>query len=194
MLRSEERFCAGLRASFFLLCLSLVVLFTPPPRGRGWILGFVLLGFVGFALLVQNWGTLAQQGRSGASLVSFPYPASKTAQRATQGRVWLSLSFPGALLLRQTSKLSFQVVVDSFLDGPDGELQGAIPHLTRLSTYLSGFHIDELFLLQLPNVLGNCVGAHPGVLAYATNAGPALVSFPVLAEHQVSINRQFART
>ena len=160
---------------------------------------FILLGLSsgGFYLCRTNLHrglTPGQQGLSEAWVVSFPYPASKTAQRATQGRVWLSLSFPGALLLRQTSKLSFQVVVDSFLDGPDGELQGAIPHLTRLSTYLSGFHIDELFLLQLPNVLGNCVGAHPGVLAYATNAGPALVSFPVLAEHQVSINRQFART
>ena len=192
---------------------------TPPPKGGGagyrfsWVRSFLtrrspvlyrrkrrilriqgLLSAVALATAGHNRVTLAQQGLFGASLVSFPYPASKTAQRATQGRVWLSLSFPGALLLRQTSKLSFQVVVDSFLDGPDGELQGAIPHLTRLSTYLSGFHIDELFLLQLPNVLGNCVGAHPGVLAYATNAGPALVSFPVLAEHQVSINRQFART
>ena len=44
--------------------------------------------------------TPGQQGWSAASVVSFPYPASKTAQRATQGRVWLSLSFPGALLLR----------------------------------------------------------------------------------------------
>ena len=98
MLRSEERFCAGLRASFFLLCLSLVVLFTPPPRGRGWILGFVLLGFVGFALLVHSWITLAQQGRSGASLVSVSLPCP---QNRTQGRVWFSPLFPGALLVRQ---------------------------------------------------------------------------------------------
>ena len=76
-------------------------------------------------------------------LVSFPYLALKTAHRATQGRVWLSLSFPGALLLRQTSKLSFQVVVDSFLDGPDGELQGAITHLAGFRAHLGWLHLDE---------------------------------------------------
>ena len=157
-----------------------------PLKGEG--LGIVFLGLVGFALLVQNWGTLAQQGRSGASLVSFPYPASKTAQRATQGRVWLSLSFPGALLLRQASKLSFQVVVDSFLDGPDGELQGAIPHLAGLGTHLGEFHVDELLVLQLPNVLGYGVGAHARVLTDLPDAGPALVGFPVLAEHQVGVD------
>ena len=147
-----------------------------PLKGEG--LGIIL---VGFALLAHNRATLAQQGRSGASLVSFPYPASKTAQKATQGRVWLSLSFPGALLLRQASKLSFQVVVDSFLDGPDGELQGAIPHLAGLGTHLGGFHVDELLVLQLPNVLGYGVGAHARVLTDLPDAGPALVGFPVLA-------------
>ena len=85
--------------------------------------------------------------------MSFPYLARKIAHRLSQGRVWLSLSFPGALLLRQTSKLSFQVVVDSFLDGLDGELQGAIPHLAGLGTHLGWFHVDELLLLQQANVL-----------------------------------------
>ena len=44
-----------------------------PLKGEG--LGIVFLGLVGFALLVQNWVTLAQQGLFGASLVSFPYSA-----------------------------------------------------------------------------------------------------------------------
>ena len=57
-----------------------------PLKGEG--LGIVFLGFDEFALLVQNWVTLAQQGLFGASLVSFLYPALKTAHRATQGRVW----------------------------------------------------------------------------------------------------------
>lgn len=86
MLRSEERFCAGLRASSFLLCLALSVSFTPPPTGEG--LGIVFLGLVGSALFVQNWVTLAQQGPFGASLVSFYYSAFKTAHRATWGCVW----------------------------------------------------------------------------------------------------------
>ena len=36
---------------------------------------------------VHNWLTRAQQGGFAASLVSFPYPVPKTAQRAAQGRV-----------------------------------------------------------------------------------------------------------
>lgn len=92
MLRSEERFCAGLRASFFLLCLSLVVLFTPPPRGRGWILGFVLLGFVGFALLVHRRLTLAQQGLFGTLSVSFP-------TRFTKSHTGLTRAFPVSFIL-----------------------------------------------------------------------------------------------
>ena len=44
-----------------------------PLKGEG--RGIAFLGFVGIALLVHNWVTLAQQGRFAASLVSFPYPA-----------------------------------------------------------------------------------------------------------------------
>ena len=42
-----------------------------PLKGEG--LGIIL---VGFALLAHNRATLAQQGRSGASLVSFSYPVT----------------------------------------------------------------------------------------------------------------------
>ena len=66
--------------------------YPSPLKGEG--LGIV---FLGLALLVHSWATLAQQGRSGASVVSFPYLAPKIAHRATQGRVWFSSSFPGAL-------------------------------------------------------------------------------------------------
>ena len=41
-------------------------------------------------------------------------------------------------------------------------------------------------------VLGHRVGAHAGVLADLSDAGPALVGFPVLAEHQVGVDRQLA--
>ena len=84
------------------------------------------------------------------------------------------------------------MVVDSFLDGPDGELQGAIPHLAGLGTHLGGFHVDELLVLQLPNVLGYGVGAHARVLTDLPDAGPALVRFPVLAEDQVGVDGQLA--
>ena len=43
--------------------------------------------FLGLALLVHSWATLAQQGLFGASLVSFPYPAHKIAHRLSQDRV-----------------------------------------------------------------------------------------------------------
>ncbi len=43
---------------------------------------FIFLGFVGSALFVHSCPTLAQQGLFGASLVSFPYSAPKTAHRA----------------------------------------------------------------------------------------------------------------
>ena len=62
-----------------------------PLKGEG--LGIVFLGLVGFVLLVHNRGTLAQQGRSRALLVSLPYPTSKIAHRATQGRVWFHRLF-----------------------------------------------------------------------------------------------------
>ena len=70
-------------ANLFPLCLSLVVLFTPPPTGEE--LHFIFLGFVGFTLLVHRRLTLAQQGLSLVSLVSFPYSAFKTAHRSTRG-------------------------------------------------------------------------------------------------------------
>ena len=72
------------RAEFVFLSKTSLPL---PLKGEG--RGITFLGLVGFALLVQNWGTLAQQGRSGALVVSFPYLASRTAHRATQGRVWV---------------------------------------------------------------------------------------------------------
>lgn len=83
------------RASFFFASKTRLPL---PLKGEG--RGITFLGLVGSALFVQNWVTLAQQGRLCSLLVQVPYPASKTAHRATQGRVWFSPSFPGALLLR----------------------------------------------------------------------------------------------
>ena len=90
MLRSDERFCAGLRASSFLLCLALSVSFTPPPTGEG--LGFAFLGFVGFTLLVHRRLTLAQQGLFGTLSVSFP-------TRFTKSHTGLTQAFPVSFIL-----------------------------------------------------------------------------------------------
>ena len=87
---------------------------TPPPKGGGagyhltWLAGILmrrspvlfrrkrrilrirgLLSAVALATAGHNRLTRLQRGLSGASLVSFPYPALKTAHRATQGRVWV---------------------------------------------------------------------------------------------------------
>ena len=96
------------------------------------------------------------------------------------------------LLLRQPCQLALQVVVDSFLDGTDGELQRSIPHLAGLGTHLRWLYVDELLFFQLPNVFRNRVCTHAGVLADLPDAGPALVGFPVLAEHQVGVDGQLA--
>ena len=78
------------------------------------------------------------------------------------------------------------------MDGTDGELQGAVSHLAGFHAHLGGFYVDELPFFKLADVFRNGVGAHARVLAYLPDAGPALVGFPVLAEHQVSIDRQLA--
>ena len=100
--------------------------------------------------------------------------------------------FPGALWGWQSRQVPLQLVIHRLLDRPDGKLQCTISHLASLSPHLSGFYVDELLLLQLTNVLGYGVSAHPGVLAYASDAGPALVGFSILAEHQVGVDGQLA--
>ena len=67
-------------------------------------------------------------------------------------------------------------------------MQGAVAHLAGLGAHLGGFHVDELLVLQLSYVFRNRVGAHARVLADLSDAGPALVGFPVLAEHQVGVD------
>ena len=63
-----------------------------------------------------------------------------------------------------------------------------VAHQARLSSYLRGFRVDQSLLLQLPNVLGNRVGTHAGILADPPDTGPALMRFPVLAENQVGVD------
>ena len=80
------------RASFFFASKTRLPL---PLKGEG--PGIVCLGFVGFAPLGHSCLTRLQQGRFGGWLVFAPYSASKTAHRATQGRVWFSPFFLSAL-------------------------------------------------------------------------------------------------
>ena len=161
-----------------------------PLKGEG--PGIVCLGFVGFAPLGHSCLTRLQQGRFGGWLVFAPYSASKTAHRATQALVWFSPLFPGALWVWQSYQIPLQLVFHCFLDGSDRVTQIPVPHQACLCFYLRRFRINESLLFKLPNVLGNRVSAHSCVLADPSNAGPALVGFPVLAEHQVGIDGQLA--
>lgn len=141
----------------------------------------------------HNWLTRPQRGGEPVSIVSFPHPDPKIAHRATQGRVWDSLPFSGVLLLGQSCQVLLQLAINCLLDGANSKSQCPVPHLARFSAHLGWFHINEPFVLQLPNILCNRVGAHSSGLANAPDAGPTLMRFPVLAENQVGINRQFAR-
>ena len=82
---NRPRIAAQGRVWFFLPRTSLPL----PLKGEG--RDFVHLWSFGFSLAVacgNCWSQLAQQGQSRALLMSLPYPASKTAHRATPGRVW----------------------------------------------------------------------------------------------------------
>ena len=116
-------------------------------------------------------------------------------QNRTQGHTGSSLGLPfflGAFLLRQGCQISLHLVIHRLLDRTDRIEQIAVAHQTCLSFYLRGFRVDQSLLFQLPYVFCNRVSAHAGVLANPPDTGPALMRFPVLAENQVSINRQFA--
>lgn len=129
--------------------------------------------------------TLAQQGSSAALPWLFPTWTSKF--------VSVSFLFPGVLLLWQGCQVSLQLVIYRLLDGSDSKPQSSVPHLARFSPHLSGFYVDESLFFQLPNVLGNRVGAHPCVLTYATDTRPALIRLPVFTENQVGVHFHFSR-
>ena len=75
------------------------------------------------------------------------------------------------------------------MDRPDGEKQGAVPHLAGFRADLGGFYVNKALVLQLANLLGYGVSTHSCVLTYASDAGPALVGLPVLTENQVGVER-----
>lgn len=157
-----------------------------PLKGEG--PGIVCLGFVGFALLIYNRLTRLQQGRFGGWLVFAPYSASKTAHRATQALVWFSPFFPPAFLLRQSRQILLQLVIHRLLDGADRVKKIPISHQACLCFYLRGLRVDQSLLFQLPYVFCNRVSAHASVLAYAPDAGPAMVRFSVLTENQIGVD------
>ena len=110
---------------------------------------FVSEGFsrqLPLATAAHNWLTRPQRGRSRALLVSFR-PAFKTVHRLSQGRVWISLFFLAVPLLWQCCQVTLQLVICRLLDRADCKPQGAISHLTRLSPHLSGFYVNEPFVL-----------------------------------------------
>ena len=59
---------------------------------------------------------------------------------------------------------------------------------SRVCTFVGSTPISR-FSSSCRMYFGNGVSAHPGVLAYASDAGPALVGFPVFAVNQVGVDR-----
>lgn len=117
-----------------------------------------------------------------------PLPGSHNRTQGRTGPNLVSPFFLGALLLRKSHKLALQVVIHRLMDGTDGELQRPIPHLAGFHAHLGGFYVDELPFFKLADVFRNGVGPHARVLTDLPDAGPALVGFPVLAEHQVGVD------
>lgn len=125
-----------------------------------------------------------------AGVVFLPWSKNRT-----QGHTGPSLGLPfflEAFLLRQGCQVLFQLVIRRLLDRADRIEQIAVAHQASLSFYLRGFRVDRSLLFQLPDVLSNSVGAHTGMMADLPDAGPALIGFSILAENQVSIDRQLA--
>ena len=83
--------CRPGRACFFLFCLPLI--FLTDSSSSETETGFLSSGFVAALRFVHNCPTRLQQGRFGVLPVLLPYLASKTANRATQGRVWVHRLF-----------------------------------------------------------------------------------------------------
>ena len=70
-----------------------------------------------------------------------------------------------------------------FLDGTDCEKQVPIAHHARPGFHLGGLGVDQSFLFQLPNVLGDRVSAQASVFANLSNTGPALMGIPIFTKN-----------
>ena len=165
--------------------------FTPPPKGGGAGYRFSWVCWVCLAC-----SQLAHAGPTGpvtrfAGVV--PLLGSQIRTQGHTGPSSFSASFLETPWSWQHYQVPLQVVIHCLLDGANSKSQCPVPHLARFSAHLGWFHINEPFVLQLPNILCNRVGTHSSGLANAPDAGPTLMRFPVLAENQVGINRQFAR-
>ena len=147
---------------------------------------------MGSALSVQNWVALAQQGQTCSLQVQVPYPASKTAHRATRGRVWGSPSFSCSLSRWQSCQLPLQVVVDGFVYWQNRVEQRPVSCGPVQCPYGGGQGFDEMLILQLGYVLPHCVGAHACAFPDFPKARVTQVRLPILAKQQVSVHSDFS--
>jgi hypothetical protein len=168
----------------FSLFGSLTPYLSPTGKGRS----VLESGLSRFAEIAHNCPTRLQRGGSGASLVSFPYPASKTAHRTTQGRVWFSPSFSPTFSRWQHGQLPLQVVIHRLVNGQNRVEQRPVsrgpvqcPHCGR-----QGF--DEALILQLGYVLPHRVGTHARSFPNFPKARVANVCLSVLAKNQVGVH------
>ena len=116
-----------------------------PRRGMGWV-----SHFLGSPDLPCSFTTGPQwPNRAGLELwwCRFPIPPSNRPQIAAQGRVWFSSSFPGALLLRESRQLTFQVVIYHFVNGQDRIKQRSVSRSAVQSPHRCRQGFDKALVL-----------------------------------------------
>ena len=109
-------------------------------------------------------------------------------RRVSSDRGVFSDQSSGLICPRQ---ILLHLVIHRLLDRPDGIKEHPIFCFTVTSSDGCFLRINQSFSLQRMYVFSYCVGAHSCALPNSLIAGPALVSVPVLTEHEIGIHRDF---
>ena len=117
-----------------------------------------------------------------------PLPGLQNRTQGHTGACLVSPSFPGALLLRQSCQLAFQVVIHRLVNGQNRVKQRPVSRGPVQCPYGSGQGFDEAFVLQLRNILPHCVRTHAGVFPNFAKARVTQVRLPVLTKQQIDVH------
>ena len=141
------------------------------------------------------WQPLATTGSHGSNRACSglrwcrsPTRLSNRPYIATQGRIWFSPSFPGALLLRKFRQLAFQVIIHRLVNGQDCVKQRSVSRGSVQCPHRCRHGFNETLVLQLGYVLPHRVGTHACAFSNYPKARVAQVRFPVLAKQQVGVH------
>ena len=142
----------------------------------------------------QAASKLAQTGVAmGLGIVSLPRPGKphtsphNWSRRALLPGFRTRCFFP-LYIQRDFLQLLLVELLHCFLDRTDGEEKISVLLLTVLRGDTGWLCSDEPPVFQYPYIFSYCVGAHSGGLPNGFEAGPALISTPILAEKQIRIS------